>query len=313
MELWERMSYVKVFEPPRMLGRLMADDRFHYQTVPPTGLAPGSHILHISCQTLTVSHIPYLAQQIMQRLGLDFVTLGGPENCCGSFHWHVGDDDLEKKIATMTLAGFRRLKPVRVVSTCPDCDESFDHHTARQHTFQRTNIAELFAEHLDKLKPHMKPVNKRIVIHWHDDRPQRQRDTEAIRALMKAIPGLEVLDAPCAHGPGPHCVKQFRNVTPERTEAMFNEAKRLGADYIVVPYHGCYRQHCKHQLLYGLEIQHYLGLLAQSLGIDYTEPFKTLRLLDDVEKALDTLRPKMREFGFEENEVREYLKASIYV
>lgn len=274
----------------------------------------GEVILHVSCQTLTVSHIPFLAQKIMTLLGIDYTTLGGPENCCGAFQWHMGEADYERQIATMTLGSFRRLKPVRVVSTCPDCDDSFQRHTKPQHTFQHTNIAELFAENLDKLRPLMKhPVNRRVAIHSHEDGKERSRDAECIRQLMQAVPGVEVVDAPKSLGLGGHCVVLTNTVKAEVTQAMFEEAKALGVDYLVVPYHGCYRQHCKQQLTYGIEVQHYLAVLAQALGIPYEEPFKQLRLLDDVDKAVEQLRPRIEKLGFKEAEVRDYVKAAIYV
>ena len=37
----------------------------------------------------------------------------------------------------------------------------------------------------------------------------------------------------------------------EDTAALFQEATDLKADYLVAPYHSCYRQHCKMQLKYG--------------------------------------------------------------
>ena len=310
----DKVPYVFVFEPPRILGRVLASDDFSYITDPPAGMKSGSVILHVSCQTLTVSHIPYLAQKIMEKLGIDFTTLGGPENCCGSFHWHMGDEDYERQIATLTLNGFRRMKPVRVVSTCPDCDASFERHMARQHTFEHINIAEILVEHVDQLKALMKhPVNKRVALHLHEEGEARQRDAEAVRRLMAAIPGLEVLDAPKAKGLGEHCVKQLGTVQLDVTHAMFTEAKELGADYLVVPYHGCYRQHCKMQLEYGVEVQHYLALLAQAIGIPYEEPFKELRMLDDIDKAMERLRPRIQQLGYREEEVRTYVQGAVYV
>jgi Cysteine-rich domain len=309
-----KMPYKNVFEPPRILGRILSDDDFSYITDPPVGMMAGDIILHVSCQTLTVSHIPFLAQKIMQKIGLEFTTLGGPENCCGSFHWHMGDEDYERQIAIMTLGKFRRMKPVRVVSTCPDCDTSFNRHMQQQHTFKRTNIVEILAEHVDKLKELMTvPLEKKIAIHWHAEGEARIRDAAGIRMLLGAIPGLVILDTPKSRGLTGHCVKQFGSVQPEVTQAMFTEARERAADYLVVPYHGCYRQHCKAQLEYGIEVHHYLALMAQSMGIIFREPFKELRMLDDLDKAMEQLRPRIQKFNYSEDEVRAYVSNAIYV
>jgi hypothetical protein len=308
-----KVPYFKIFEPPRVLGRVLAQDDFSYLTEAPVGLKGGDVVLHISCQTLTVSHIPYLAQQVLTRLGIEFTSVGGPENCCGAYHWHMGEEEHERQIAAMTLAGFRRLKPVTVASTCPDCDASFRRHLGRQHKFEYKNVAQIFVEHLERLKPLLKhPVNKRVALHAHEAHPQNE-DAARIRQVLAAVPGLELVEAEHSCGPGSHCVKQFNTVKPELTKAMFEEAQALELDAIVVPYHGCYRQHFKQQLNYGIAVQHYLSILAESMGIPYEEPFKELRLLDDIDKAVEMLRPKFERFNYKEEDIRSYIEATIYV
>jgi heterodisulfide reductase subunit B len=317
-----RMPSKAIFEPPRVIGRILADDDFSYITEPPVGMKAGDILLHVSCQTLTVSHIPFLAQKIMEKIGLDFSTVGGPENCCGAFQWHMGDEEYERQMATMALGGFRRMKPVRVVSTCPDCDTSFKRHMARQHTYKLTNIAELFAEHIDELKALMTaPVKRKVVIHWHEEgepsdaaeiAEARGRDAHSIRLLMESIPGLEILEASKAKGVYGHCAKVLGSVRDDVTHAMFTEAKELGADCLVVPYHGCYRNHCKQQLKYGIEVHHYLALIAQAMGVAFNEPFKELRMLDNIDQAMERLRPRIDRFGYQEDDVRAYLLRAVY-
>jgi hypothetical protein len=93
---------------------------------------------------------------------------------------------------------------------------------------------------------------------------------------------------------------------------MFDEARRLGADALVVPYHSCYRQHVKMQIEYGVETHHYFSLLAMSLGIPFEEPFKRLRLLGDVDRAIADLRPKIKDMGYQEEAVRSYVERAIF-
>jgi hypothetical protein len=113
-------------------------------------------------------------------------------------------------------------------------------------------------------------------------------------------------------GPGIGC-QSVAPMSAEDTDAMFQEAKDLKADFMVVPYHSCYRQHCKMQLKYGVEVEHYLSIMAKSLGIPYEEKFKELRLLDSVDKAVERLRPKIRKLGYKEEDVRKYVAAVIYM
>jgi hypothetical protein len=99
----------------------------------------------------------------------------------------------------------------------------------------------------------------------------------------------------------------------EDARTMFREAVELGADYLVTPYHSCYRQHCKMQLEFGLEVHHYLSLIARSIGVPFEEIFKELRLLDNVDAAVDRLKPRIERLGYNRDEVRRYVQSVIYM
>jgi hypothetical protein len=308
----KKISYTVVFERTRVLGSVIQPDGLHFETE----LAPGETaeplILHISCQVLNVPHVAYLAQKIMEKMDLKFTTLGGPENCCGAYHWHFGDTDLEKQIAKISLGGFQRANARTVVSICPSCDDSFGRHKVATHTFRHCNIADIFVERLDDLRAMMKPVPCRIVLHDHDVDEIRRRNSANVRKILEAIPGIEILAAKKHMGPGIGC-QSVAPMPAEDTAIMFKEAVDLEADYLVVPYHSCYRQHCKMQLQFGVEVEHYLSLMAKSLGIPYEEKFKELRLLDSVDAAVERLRPRIQMLGHKEEEVRKYVAAIIYM
>lgn len=309
----KKIPYVAVFERTRILGSVIAPKDLDFAIEPSLNMRPGAVILHISCQVHNVPHIPYLAQHIMRRLGIPFTTLGGPENCCGSFHWHFGDEDMERQAAAISLDGFQRLQPTTVLSLCPNCDQSFARHMAHRHTFRHINVSEIFVEHLPALKALMKhPVRRRVILHTHTKDDARRRDAENMRRIIEAVPGIEIVEARKALGPGFHC-QIVAPMSPGETDLMFAEARALGADYLVVPYHSCYRQHCKMQLQYNVEVQHYLGIVAQSIGMDFEERFKELRLLDNVDHAMDRLRPRIQELGYQEKEVRSFVEGVIYL
>lgn len=99
-----------------------------------------------------------------------------------------------------------------------------------------------------------------------------------VRTLIEAIPGVEFLSPKHAMGPGIGC----QSVAPmpmEDTETMFREAVDLKADYLVVPYHSCYRQHCKMQLAFGVEVHHYLSLIAKSIETTAPGSFASERMV----------------------------------
>lgn len=309
----KKIPYVKVFERTRVLGSVIGSKDLEFVTEPPRGMKAAPTILHISCQVHNVPHIPFLAQKILKALEVDFSTLGGPENCCGAFHWHFGDEDMEKQVANISLAAFQRVQAKRVLSLCPDCDYSFGRHIGKQHRYEHLNISEIFVEQLDRLKGLMThPVRKRVIVHSHTKDEMRARDAANIRRLIEAVPGIEILKAPKALGPGIHC-QTVAPMPADMTADMFTEAQALKADYLVVPYHSCYRQHTKMQLKYGVEVQYYLGIIAMAMGLPFEEKFKELRLLDDVDLAMERLRPRIQELGHKEEDVRAYVQGVVYL
>lgn len=305
------LSYTDVFENARIIGGLLAPEGFSWSTELARDAPQSPFILHLSCMAHYTPHVPCVAQRIMQKLGLPCPVLGGPENCCGSIHAHLGEPALSKKVARIGIAGFNRARPMTVLSICPDCDESFARHMPQPAPFHHANVSELFVSHLEQLKPMMRRLDRRVVLHAHDHNEARKRDYRNIDTILRSIPGVEVLPATRHRGPGAHC-QILAPMSKENQDAMLSEVIALGADTLVVPYHSCYRQHLKTELRYPVRVEHYLTILGASLGIEVEETYKKLRLLDDVDKTVEALRPKFEPLGFSAERIRPLVEWAIY-
>jgi Fe-S oxidoreductase len=307
----QRPTYTNIYERVRTVGRLLQPEELHYLTeMPPHGTG-SDLVIHLSCMAHYTPHVPLLAQQILEKAGQHALIVGGPENCCGELHKHFQDHDLEQQMAKVVMLGFRRAKPRKVVSICPDCSDVFAAHGIERYPYEHGNISELFIEYLDTLKAQMQPVELRVVAHFHTVNDARRRDAENMMTLLRAVPGLQILDAKDALGPGNHCQTLHPMPVPDQ-DRMFEEARMLGADAVVVPYHSCYRQHCKMQLRYGVAVHHMFGILAMALNIPFSEPFKELRLLDSVDKVVEQLRPRIERYGYDEKVVRDQVARAIF-
>lgn len=306
------LSYGAVFENVRILGRLLAPEGLTWTTELPADAPEMPFVLHLSCMVHYTPHVPYLAQKIMAKLDLDCPILGGPENCCGTLHKHLGDDDFAAQTARMGIVGFRRAKPRTVLSVCPDCDEAFGAHMPRSKPFYHSNVSELFVTHLEKLRPLMRPIRRRVVVHVHDYNEPRRRDAANIETILKAIPGLEIAVSERHRGSGAHC-QILAPMAKEDQEAMFAEAASLQADTVVMPYHSCYRQHLRMELAHPVKVQHYLSLLGEALDIHVDETYKRLRLMNDVNKSVEALRPRFEPLGYTADQIRPLVAWGIYV
>lgn len=311
MALSNPTTYTPIFETVRGIGNLLKPDDFEYVTEIGPDTPESALIIHLSCMAHYTPQVPQLARRILQRIGLECLIVGGPENCCGELHKHFKDHDLEKQSAKITLFAFRRAKPRKVLSICPDCDEQFRAHGVERLPFSHSNISELFIEHLDRLRQDMQPVPLRVVAHVHSINEARRRDADNMLAILRAVPGIEILTTEHSLGPGLHC--QTLHPMPKEDQArMCAEAQALGADAIVVPYHSCYRQHCKTELEYGVTVHHYFHILAMALGITFSEPFKEMRLLNDVDAVVAALRPGIERLGYDESVVRAQVARAIF-
>ena len=320
METQDAWTYIDALENGRIMEHLLAGEGnpLEYSMDPPSGAIPGATILHLSCNTTSIPHIPYLAAKVMSALGIEFVSLGGAENCCGAYQWATGMDKMGHQVGNLTLSAFRRVKPVRVVSTCPDCDTLFSLYMTRQHTFRQSNVLELMTENIDALKPLLvNAVHRRVVMHDHDENESRRADGRGLAHLLSCIPGVELVTAEHATGLGNHCLMKtgrFDGTVYEPVvRKMCEEAVSLGADTLVMPYHGCYRNHCKRQLDYDIEVFHYLSLIAESMGIEYEEKFKQVRMLDEVDLAVHELQAVTEAHGYTSEHARQALVAKVFV
>jgi Fe-S oxidoreductase len=304
------LPYTTMFETVRAVGKLLEPEGFSYFTeLPPNLESP--LVIHLSCMAHYTPHIPQLAERILEKIGMSCVILGGPENCCGELQKHFNDLDLARQTAKLSMAAFRRTRPQHVVSICPDCDEHFRAQGVERQPYRHTNISYLFRDNLDKIRPHLKPVKLRAVAHSHNVNEARRADADNMLEIIKAIPGVELFESRHSTGPGIHCQTTHPMPVVDRDQ-MFQEAVALGAEAIIVPYHSCYRQHVKMQIKSGVVVHHYFSILAMSLGIDFTEPFKELRLLDDVDAVVDVLRSRMPTGCFDEKLAREQIQRAIF-
>ncbi|MCC7079334.1 MAG: (Fe-S)-binding protein [Burkholderiales bacterium] len=302
------------FESVRAFGRLLAspgDPTWDIELTLRTAQVP--YILHISCSVHNTLFMPRIAQEILKILNLEFVALGGPENCCGAIHEDLERlEDLQHEVATKTLLMFKRARPKTVLSVCARCIRRFNTHQVKGNPVQYAHVADLLVEHLDVLAARMRPVPRRVVVHHHIGNAARpQDDLGTLLTILKAIPGLEILPAPRAGFRETSC-PTIKSMTSGVGAEMFAEAKALGADTVVAPYQACYRRNVKMQLEYGIETHHWLSLLAMALDIPFYEPWKELRLLNDVDGALNALRPKMDALGYRAETIRPFIERVIY-
>ena len=273
------------------------------------------YVLYLGCNVLRTVALAETITAILVEMGVDFVALGGPSTCCGIIHKANGDIGVSEKVTTQTLAKFESYDPKAVLTYCPSC------HAQMDYTFAETGISmdvpylhvtEFIVDNLDRLT-FKNRVERRVMFHAHGDNDQADRDSRFARAILDAIPGLEVIDASGTPDWGHDCGNlQISIVGPEKhaglVAELFEAAKREQVDAVTALYHSCYRNLCPQEERHGIEVVHYTDLVAEALGLPRREEaFKRLRKAADPEAAYAELAPAAERRGVSGGKLRQTL------
>jgi glycolate oxidase len=186
-------------------------------------------------------HIVPSTMEILKAASVSFSAQGTEEQCCGYLAYLVGSDHFEE-IAKQNIEKIRKRKAKVMITPCAGCTKAFrdlypkvaDWDIPVYHT----------TEYLQKLveegKLHFKKtIQKKVAYHDPCDLGRHLKVYDPPRAVLKALPGLELVEFPtnrnlakcCGGGGG---VKAFDiNLSGEVARERVLEASRTGAEIIV--------------------------------------------------------------------------------
>jgi heterodisulfide reductase subunit D len=273
------------------------DERRWRLTPPP---AEGEHhdiVLYLGCNVLRTSHMVQTVTAIFDRLGLDYVAVGGPTYCCGIQHHQQGDTASAAGMSRATIRMFERFTPREVVMWCPSCIYFYDEVQQLTLPFPFRQAAEFLVEYLPRLTFSQR-VERRVALHAHVSNDARRREGAAGRTLLEAVPGLTFVPIEAEPRFGRICtVNVQQQVGPEVWNGMVRDeiarAHAGGADTLATIYHGCQRLLCGFEAGAPLAIEHYLSVFARGLGIEFEDTYKKWMLSGDPEAILAEATPCM--------------------
>ncbi len=249
---------------------------------PPAGAPPRGRVaLLLGCaQQVLDADINDATIEVLNRNGIEVVV---PETqaCCGALSWHVGDLPAAQKFAIRNLAAFPADVDA-VITNAAGCGSGIHEYPLILKGTQAEAAAIAFAERtcdisvfLARLGTDFAPVpapSRPLRIAYHDacHLSNAQGVTAQPRDLLRAIPGVEVLEVPdgatCCGSAGTYNIDQ-----PEIAAALgAQKAKHLrstGADLIATGNIGCLTQIKTHLAKYGgpdLPIRHTIQILRDA-------------------------------------------------
>ena len=151
---------------------------------------------------------------------------------------------------------------------CPSCIFFYDDIMDMREDFAFQHVTEYLVQNLDKLD--LRPQPETIVsLHYHTGRPQSDAEARSALTLLRALPGVTVVDIGSDERFGRHCTPAVRQqIGPEAWDEMSGQwvqkAVDAGADAYATLYHGCQRHMCGLEAGYPVRVEHYLTLVGRA-------------------------------------------------
>ncbi len=255
-------------------------------------------VLYLGCNVFRTSHMIQTITAIFDRLGLDYVAVGGPTYCCGIVHHQQGDTAAAGGMADHTIKLLERYQPDEVVMWCPSCIYFYDEIRQAQLPFKVSHAAEFLVSRLPELR-FTGRVNASVALHYHNFIEPRRREGLAGRRLLEAVPGLRYVEIEPDPRFGRSCTPSVQqqvglDAWNRMARDEIDRACAAGAGTLATIYHGCQRYICVFEPERPIAIEHYLSVFARGLGIAFEDKFKKYRLWHDPERVLAETTPCQR-------------------
>lgn len=189
--------------------------------------------------------------QVLAAAGASFTTLGGEEWCCGFPLLGMGLREEAVAVAQHNVQAIKALGAKAVVTACPSCYHVWRHFYAellgQPLEVEVLHQSQLLATWLLEGRLNPRPLRQKVTYHDPCDLGRNGGEYEAPRAVLRAIPGLELIEmadnrenALCCGGGG-----NLEAVNPalaaQIADRRLAQALETGASILVTPCQQCKR------------------------------------------------------------------------
>jgi heterodisulfide reductase subunit D len=142
--------------------------------------------------------IPQSMVQILERAGVDYLTLDGEEWCCGFPLIIAGMGSAAVESVRHNVEAVRKTGAKRLVAACPSCyhtwKDEYPHILGESLGFEVLHSTELLDEIIDAGKLTLKPLEETLTYHDPCDLGRTSGIYDAPRNVIRAIPGVTFVE-----------------------------------------------------------------------------------------------------------------------
>jgi glycolate oxidase iron-sulfur subunit len=229
---------------------------------------------------VTFSELNRATIRVLQANGCE-VVVPESQGCCGALAAHAGVRDVARDLARANFAAFSGGDFDAIITNAAGCGSTLKEYThlfaaddpayeqAREFTLRVRDVSQFLAE-LGLSAP-MRPVPLRVTYQDSCHLAHGQKIREAPRALIRAVPGVELVEMPladqCCGSAGVYNVTQTK-ASLELLALKMDSARETKAQAIVTANPGCMLQLRAGTAIHGTgqEVLHVVGLLDRAIA-----------------------------------------------
>jgi len=273
------------------------------------------NVVFSGCTFSAFPHMLFPFLDVLERMGIDFVTLAGGELCCGFPCCPAAGKVKEAEgKARELVASVKAFSPKRVILPCAGCYNQFTKFYSRflDLDFEVQYYTQFLNDNLEKIN-FSKPLGKTVTLH-ESCMSRRARVHESVRELLDNIPGLKVVKGStvcCGRTPQLTFPEAPERLGPTFVETLAEETVKTKADYLV---NIC--QLCRmtfYPAIYGwreypFDLKDVPTLINESIGgREYEDKWEEYSRCKSIEEIIEKTRENFEANGFTEEQVRQVL------
>lgn len=285
--------------------QIKPDERRWIDSIPePESIQKKDVVLYVGCHCRRDVDKVNIVMDILEMLGYDFVTIAGDAQlCCGTRPQIVGDLKEADRVGLQLISVLEQYEPKEVLVICATCLYRMSTNLSRLRDipFRMTHVYETIAKNLNKLH-FTRSIQKKVTLHDPCKMGRMLTNYESARMIIKAIPGLELVEMAQNRENALCCGGTAYRYNPTYARALRKRAMdcaaETGADVLATACFFCHLHFSAGANEYPYEVLDVIQLLGEGLGMEYEDKLSKYRSYHDPERVI--------------RETRDYIDASPY-
>ena len=271
------------------------------------------NVVFLGCSPIALPDKIFAFLDVLERMGINFITLAGGELCCGtSFCPAAGRVTESEEKARQLVASMKAFSPERVILVCTGCYRQFTEFfpSFLEMDFEVQFYTQFLNENLEKIN-FTKTLGKTVTM-YESCMSRRTEVADSARELLKVIPGLKLVE-------NEHireqtlCCGGIANMTnppigQQLGHKLAEEIMKTGANYIAntCPFCGlAFYPYVRQSLC---DVKDIATLINEATGgREYEDKLKTYWSCKSIDELIEKSRENFEENGYKEEEMRQIL------